>query len=106
MLPPWWRLLQCLRRYHDTKVIFPHLVNAGKYSFTIASVWAGAFWHIQGTNSAMVMYILLTIAAAVYRSWWDVYMDWGLGRRHVRYWGLRDKLLYSWHWVNLAHPTC
>ena len=33
-LPAWFRFAQCLRRYRDTKHIFPHLVNAGKYSTT------------------------------------------------------------------------
>ena len=32
LLPAWWRFAQCLRRYHDTKKAFPHLVNAGKYA--------------------------------------------------------------------------
>lgn len=26
--------MQCLRRYHDSKEAFPHLVNAGKYAST------------------------------------------------------------------------
>lgn len=30
-LPAWFRFAQCLRRYHNTKQIFPHLVNGGKY---------------------------------------------------------------------------
>lgn len=33
-LPAWFRFAQCLRRYRDTKMAFPHLVNAGKYSTT------------------------------------------------------------------------
>lgn len=33
-LPAWWRFAQCLRRYRDTRLVFPHLVNAGKYSTT------------------------------------------------------------------------
>ena len=31
-LPAWFRFAQCLRRYYNTKKVFPHLVNAGKYS--------------------------------------------------------------------------
>ena len=31
-LPAWFRFAQCLRRYRDTRLWFPHLVNAGKYS--------------------------------------------------------------------------
>ncbi|XP_014671262.1 PREDICTED: xenotropic and polytropic retrovirus receptor 1 homolog, partial [Priapulus caudatus] len=33
-LPAWWRFVQCLRRYRDTRLAFPHLANAGKYSTT------------------------------------------------------------------------
>ena len=32
ILPAWFRFAQCLRRYRDTREVFPHLVNAGKYS--------------------------------------------------------------------------
>ena len=31
-LPAWFRFAQCLRRYRDTRLVFPHIVNAGKYS--------------------------------------------------------------------------
>ena len=34
-MPAWFRFAQCLRRYKDTKHVFPHLVNAGKYSTTL-----------------------------------------------------------------------
>lgn len=37
-LPAWFRFMQCLRRYRDTKEAFPHLVNAGKYSTTFLVV--------------------------------------------------------------------
>lgn len=37
-LPAWFRFAQCLRRYRDSKEIFPHLVNAGKYSTTFLVV--------------------------------------------------------------------
>ena len=33
-LPAWFRFAQCLRRYRDTRKVFPHIVNAGKYSTT------------------------------------------------------------------------
>ncbi|OWA51837.1 Xenotropic and polytropic retrovirus receptor 1-like protein [Hypsibius exemplaris] len=34
-LPSWFRFAQCLRCYYDTKLAFPHLLNAGKYSASI-----------------------------------------------------------------------
>lgn len=35
-LPAWFRFVQCLRRYRDDnyRSLFPHVVNAGKYSTT------------------------------------------------------------------------
>ena len=33
-LPAWFRFMQCLRRYRDSREAFPHLANAGKYSTT------------------------------------------------------------------------
>lgn len=34
VLPAWFRFAQCLRRYHDTRKVFPFIVNAGKYSMS------------------------------------------------------------------------
>lgn len=43
-----WRFLQCIRRYRDTRNIFPHLVNGGKYT---ASILAGVFLSIYRINN-------------------------------------------------------
>lgn len=40
-IPAWIRFAQCLRRYHDTREAFPHLVNAGKYASTFFVVIFG-----------------------------------------------------------------
>jgi xenotropic and polytropic retrovirus receptor 1 len=41
VLPFLWRLLQCLRRYRDTKQRF-QLVNAGKYTLSIIFISVAA----------------------------------------------------------------
>lgn len=43
-LPAWFRFIQCLRRYRDTKRAFPHLVNAGKYSTSFFVVTFAALY--------------------------------------------------------------
>lgn len=43
-LPAWFRFVQCLRRYRDTKRAFPHLVNAGKYSTSFFVVTFAALY--------------------------------------------------------------
>lgn len=44
-LPAWWRFAQCLRRYRDTKEMFPHLVNAFKYATTFFVVTFSCLTH-------------------------------------------------------------
>lgn len=51
-LPAWFRFIQCLRRYRDTKRAFPHLVNAGKYSTTFFAVTFEALYKThEGTQN-------------------------------------------------------
>lgn len=45
-LPAWFRFAQCLRRYRDSKEMFPHLVNAGKYSTTFLVVIFGTLRNV------------------------------------------------------------
>lgn len=52
-LPAWFRFVQCLRRYRDTKRAFPHLVNAGKYS---TSFFVVAFAALYSTHRGKPVY--------------------------------------------------
>lgn len=101
MLPPWWRLLQCLRRYYDTKLVSPHIINAIKYSLTVLTVWTGSAWRITNHPGSLAVYLITGITAAIYSSLWDYYKDWGFGDFDCKYKGLRERLLYSWKWVPL-----
>lgn len=45
VMPAWFRFMQCLRRYRDSKEAFPHLVNAGKYSTTFFVMAFSTLYH-------------------------------------------------------------
>ncbi|KAM6962849.1 xenotropic and polytropic retrovirus receptor 1a [Aplochiton taeniatus] len=83
-LPAWFRFVQCLRRYRDTKRAFPHLVNAGKYSTTFFVVTFAALYSThreQGHSDADMFFYMLIIFSAIsslYTLIWDLKMDWGL----------------------------
>uniref|UniRef100_A0A6Q2X7Y0 Xenotropic and polytropic retrovirus receptor 1a n=1 Tax=Esox lucius TaxID=8010 RepID=A0A6Q2X7Y0_ESOLU len=83
-LPAWFRFVQCLRRYRDTKRAFPHLVNAGKYSTTFFVVTFAALYstHREQNHSDkdMFFYLLIIFSAisSLYTLIWDLKMDWGL----------------------------
>lgn len=101
-LPAWFRFAQCLRRYRDTRLWFPHLVNAGKYStsfFVIffSSLAAGlrdrsADQQSAGYHVAFILWIVSAIISSMYTFTWDIKMDWGLFEGKYK---LRSELIYS-----------
>ncbi|MCJ8732041.1 hypothetical protein PDJAM_G00206360 [Pangasius djambal] len=88
-LPAWFRFVQCLRRYRDTKRAFPHLVNAGKYSTTFFVVIFAALYmtHKADSHSDTDIFFYLLIACSIINSCytliWDLKMDWGLFDRNA-----------------------
>jgi len=119
LLPLWLRFNQCLRRYLDTGKRYPNLANAFKYAMSQSVTLFGAFhplylMHVQEeektislvedddqdvenlimatsrhSNLFQIFWMGLFIASSLYSFWWDVYMDWGLGRREDGFLGPR-----------------
>lgn len=98
-LPGIWRALQCLRRYYDTRNAFPHLVNCGKYTFTILSYMTLSLYRIDKTHSLRALFIVCATINAIYCSIWDLAMDWSLGNPYAEHPYLRDVLGYKHAWV-------
>ncbi|KAK9877227.1 hypothetical protein WA026_016974 [Henosepilachna vigintioctopunctata] len=103
-LPAWFRFAQCLRRYHDSKEAFPHLVNAGKYATTffavlfatLKSVYASDYTN-QTHNPYLIAWFIAQVISSSYAYAWDIRMDWGLldtfSKGDNRY--LREEIVYS-----------
>ncbi|XP_029182155.2 xenotropic and polytropic retrovirus receptor 1 homolog [Acropora millepora] len=97
-LPAWCRFVQCLRRFKDTRQVFPHLVNAGKYS---TSFFVVAFSTLAKSNSVQhdsffKAWIVSAIVSTCYTFTWDIKMDWGLLDKKAgenRF--LREEIVYS-----------
>ncbi|KAF2179803.1 EXS-domain-containing protein [Zopfia rhizophila CBS 207.26] len=98
-LPGIWRTLQCIRRYYDTRNVFPHLVNCGKYMATILFYITLSIYRIQKNPENRAIFITFAILNSVYCSIWDVIMDWSLGNPYARNPYLRDTLGYKKVWV-------
>lgn len=100
-LPLWFRLMQCLRRYYDTKDRWPHFANAMKYavshSVVIVSVFHPAFSDHHQSRWALfrLVWLASTIASTLYTFVWDVTMDWGLSLNITK---LRPTLLFTNRW--------
>lgn len=75
-LPGIWRLLQCLRRYYDTRNVFPHLVNGGKYTFTILSAMSLSLFRLSRSTETFAFFIFCSTVNSIYCTIWDIVMDW------------------------------
>ncbi|KAK2841483.1 hypothetical protein Q7C36_013062 [Tachysurus vachellii] len=100
-LPAWFRFVQCLRRYRDTKRAFPHLVNAGKYSTTFFVVAFAALYNTHkdqdDADSEAFLYLLIVFStiSSLYTLIWDLKMDWGLFDRNAgENTFLREEIVY------------
>lgn len=65
-LPPIWRFLQCLRRYRDTRNVFPHLVNGGKYTMSIVAAVTLSLYRISPGAGTLGAFIAFSTINAIY----------------------------------------
>ncbi|KAF9958004.1 hypothetical protein BGZ70_009343 [Mortierella alpina] len=79
-LPPWFRFLQCLRRYRDTLEWFPHLLNGGKYAASLVNLFVYFSYRHYGGDRLRYAFIGMSTFTSSVTFAWDVYMDWGLFR--------------------------
>jgi hypothetical protein len=103
-IPSSIRFVQCIRRYYDSKLKFPHLANAGKYSTSVMvaitnSIRRGTNLNYP-TNPKQNPFVYTWITAAfissTYKLIWDLKMDWGLFDKNAgenKF--LREHIVYS-----------
>ncbi|KAJ5735875.1 uncharacterized protein N7483_001000 [Penicillium malachiteum] len=98
-LPAIWRSFQCIRRYVDTKSAFPHLLNLGKYIFSILYYATLSMYRIERQTRFQASFITFALLNAVYTSVWDLIMDWSLGNAYAPHPMLREMLAFRRVWV-------
>ncbi|OTB05188.1 hypothetical protein M426DRAFT_319995 [Hypoxylon sp. CI-4A] len=101
-LPAIWRLLQCLRRYRDTKNWFPHLANGGKYLTTIMASVTLSLYRIQATDTTLAVFVTFSTINGLYASIWDIFMDFSFFQPDTRHRFLRDILGLKSKWLYYA----
>ncbi|KAK7966358.1 signal transduction protein Syg1 [Apiospora aurea] len=97
-VPAIWRAFQCIRRYADTKNMFPHLVNCGKYGMTILAAVMLSIYRIDNTHSNLALFVTFSTVNAIYCSIWDLLMDFSLLQPDARHNLLRDILALKRRW--------
>ncbi|KAI0881088.1 EXS-domain-containing protein [Annulohypoxylon maeteangense] len=101
-LPPIWRALQCIRRYRDTRNVFPHLVNGGKYGMTIMAAVTLSIYRMRATDSNLGLFVTFSTMNGIYTSIWDLFMDFSFFQPDTRHRFLRDILGLKRRWLYYA----
>lgn len=76
--PMWFKMMQCLRRYYDTKQT-AQLVNASKFAIGLV---VALITNIKSIKQVTPVYVIVILCLTVGTlSWaWDTIMDWDVGR--------------------------
>ena len=92
--PQFIRWTQCINKIYYTRQLWPHLGNFFKYSSGIANILMGYFYTKKSNNLRLYLRIFIGAISTCYNLFWDIYLDWGCGRKNNNYFLLREKLTY------------
>lgn len=96
LLPGVWRSLQCLRRFSDSKMAFPHLVNLAKYCAFLVVICLFAAYKLSGSTLHSLFWLGFSsrCISSLLSLGWDILMDFGLWQRSAANDRLRDTILF------------
>ena len=92
--PQFIRWTQCINKLYYTRLLWPHLGNFFKYSCGIANTLMGYFYTKKDNTLRLYFRIFIGALSTCYNLFWDIYLDWGCGRKNNLHFFLREKLTY------------
>ena len=97
LYPFFIRFTQCLNRLYYTGQKWPHLGNTIKYTGGLLNTIFSWLYSVNKTQEFLILHIIIGILSQGYMLFWDIYVDWGLGRCGKHFF-LRDKIVYPKFW--------
>ncbi|EGG17170.1 SPX domain-containing protein [Cavenderia fasciculata] len=100
-LPYYLRIMQCFRRYYETRCFFPHITSAIRSMFSLVTLvlayLALLIKHDAKWNEIKTIWFFLSIVGSLYKWYADMAVDWGflLSPSTNKFWPLREKLVFS-----------
>ncbi|KAJ3321900.1 hypothetical protein HDV06_003766 [Boothiomyces sp. JEL0866] len=76
--PAYCRLVQCFRRYYDSRQFHPHLTNSFKYILSLSTIMLSLISKFYGGLSYQIAWVCISFMASVMAYCWDIFFDWGL----------------------------
>ena len=96
------RFTQCINRYYYTRQKWPHLGNTMKYIGGLSNAICAWLYAKYNTKETLIAHIVAGVISQSYMLFWDIYVDWGLGRCGTKHIFLRDTINYPKKWYYFA----
>ena len=96
------RFTQCINRVYYTRQLWPHLGNTFKYVGGLSNAIFAWLYDRNKTFEFKLAHIVVGIISQGYMLFWDIYVDWGLGRFGAKNCFLRDKIVYPKKWYYIV----
>ena len=88
---------QCINKLYFTGQKWPHLGNTIKYIDGLSNAICAWLYSRYKTDTFLIVHIIVGILSQGNMLFWDIYVDWGLGRLWKNFL-LREKIVYPKFW--------
>ncbi|KAM9980805.1 hypothetical protein ACTFIY_003099 [Dictyostelium cf. discoideum] len=104
VLPFYWRVMQCVRRFWETGQFFPHITSAIRSTFSIVTnilLWVANNYGNKEWSWIKILWFIINVVGTVYKLYADFTVDWGLFLNYKtnKQWPLREKMVFKRKWV-------
>ena len=92
--PQFVRFTQCINKFYYSRLLWPHFGNVVKYFIRIINTSMGFFYERDKGKVRFYFRIFIGAISTSYNVFWDIYLDWGCGRKNNKHFFLREKITF------------
>ena len=92
--PQFIRFTQCINKFYFSRLLWPNFGNVIKYFIRIINTSMGFFYERDKGKVRFYFRVFIGAISTSYNVFWDIYLDWGCGRKNNKHFFLREKITF------------
>jgi len=92
--PQFIRFTQSINKFYYSRLLWPHFGNVVKYFIRIINTSMGFFYERDKGKIRFYFRVFIGAISTSYNAFWDIYLDWGCGRKNNKHFFLREKITF------------
>jgi hypothetical protein len=92
--PQFIRFTQCINKFYFSRLLWPNFGNVVKYFIRIINTSMGFFYERDKGKVRFYFRVFIGAISTSYNIFWDIYLDWGCGRKNNKHFFLREKITF------------